>query len=89
MGLAKSLECIRIALARSLAWRVLIPGNMTTNEEIALGHTTVLAAYLNAAMANDAMARMAYALMYGAEWSPLGNGATINDGASTVAGTVR
>lgn len=62
---------------------------MTTAQEIALDATTTLAAYLNAAMERDPMARMAYAVMYGAEWSPLGNGATVNDGASSTAGTVR
>ena len=51
--------------------------------------TTTLAAYLNAAMARDASARDAYRALYGAEWSPLGNGTEINDGASSVAGTVR
>lgn len=51
-------------------------------------HTTVLAAYLNAAMANDVMARIAYQLTYGVEWAPLGNGVAINDGATTSANTV-
>jgi len=51
--------------------------------------TTCLAAYLNAAMARDASARAAYAAQWGAEWSPLGCGAEINDGASTSARTVR
>lgn len=49
--------------------------------------TTCLAAYLNAAMARDASARAAYAAQWGAEWSPLGNGHEINDGASSVART--
>lgn len=62
---------------------------VTAEQELALDATTTLAAYLNAAMARDPMARMAYAVMHGTEWSPLGNGAEINDGATATAGTVR
>jgi hypothetical protein len=54
-----------------------------------LAETTVLAAYINAAMARDASAREAYARLYGETWSPLGAGIEIHDGASTRAGTVR
>jgi hypothetical protein len=54
-----------------------------------LNDTTVLAAYLNAAMARDERARAAYERLYGAQWSALGNGAEMHDGASTHAGTVR
>lgn len=49
--------------------------------------TTCLAAYLNAAMARNASAREAYRAMWGAEWAPLGHGAEINDGASSMART--
>lgn len=51
--------------------------------------TTCLAAYLNAAMDRDSAAREAYERIYGSQWSALGNGAAINDGATAVAGTVR
>lgn len=51
--------------------------------------TTHLAAYLNAAMRRDAAAREAYLATWGVEWSPLGDGSCIEDGASTLAGTVR
>ena len=51
--------------------------------------TTVLAAYLNAAMARDAMARKAYRAIYGAEWESLGNGTEIADGKSTQTETKR
>lgn len=49
--------------------------------------TTCLAAYLNAAMARDASARAAYEAAWGVQWAPLGNGAEINDGASSTAHT--
>ncbi len=62
---------------------------MTTESEIALNATTVLAAYLNAAMASDAMARMEYAQLHGCEWNPLGDGTCIDDGATTTCATVR
>ena len=61
---------------------------MSTTQEMALGYTTTLAAALNYVMATSAVARAAYRLTYGVEWSPLGNAAEINDGASTTAGTV-
>ena len=51
--------------------------------------TTHLAMFLNAAMAHAAGARAAYAAIYGEEWSPLGCGAELNDGASSRQGTVR
>ena len=51
-------------------------------------HTTVLAAYLNAAMQSESN-RAAYAAQWGAEWSALGNGVSINDGASVTACTIR
>lgn len=51
--------------------------------------TTMLACYLNAAMGNNPSAREAYARIYGAEWSALGIGISINDGASTSAKTAR
>lgn len=49
--------------------------------------TTCLAAYINAAMEADVLARIEYLLTYGRTWAPLGNGASINDGASTTAHT--
>ncbi len=49
--------------------------------------TTELAAYLNAAMARSPQARAAYAALYGAEWSSLGDGTEINDGATATAAT--
>lgn len=51
--------------------------------------TTCLAAYLNAAMARDERARAAYAAQWGVQWTPLGNGHEINDGATASARTVR
>ena len=62
---------------------------MTAQQELEMNATTTLAAYLNAAMERDASARAAYASIYGEAWAPLGCGASINDGASSVAGTVR
>ena len=68
-------------------------GDMTDTDSTLLladpTHTTCLAAYLNAAMASDTMARIAYQITWGVEWAPIGNGAAIFDGASTVAGAVR
>ena len=61
---------------------------MTAQQESTLG-TTVLAAYLNAAMEADIMARMDYLLTYGIVWTPVGDGSSIHDGASTQAATVR
>jgi hypothetical protein len=51
--------------------------------------TTMLAAHLNAAMAQSHDAQEAYARIYGVQWSALGNGAAINDGATTTAKTAR
>lgn len=51
--------------------------------------TTYLAAYLNAAMSRDASARDAYARIYGAEWSAIGDGTEINDTTSATSATVR
>ena len=45
--------------------------------------------YLNAAMARDARARATYQAIYGAAWIPLGNGASIDDSATTRSSTVR
>ena len=39
--------------------------------------TTILAAHLNAAMQSES-ARNAYRAQWGVEWSPLGNGASVN-----------
>ena len=51
--------------------------------------TTTLAAYLNAAMAHSPEARAAYLATWGVQWSPLGNGTEIHDGASSRSATVR
>ena len=51
-------------------------------------YTTVLAAALNHAMARNAQARADYARIWGREWTPVGNGAEIDDRCDAV-GTVR
>lgn len=62
---------------------------MTAQQELALDATTHLAAYLNAAMERSPEARDAYASLWGVEWTALGCGASINDGVSSEAGTLR